>query len=356
MKLSELGENAFLEELRSKFPPSKSVPIGIGDDAAAVAVPEGEHVLLTVDALVEGTHFTTETIPPRFLGRKAVAASASDIAAMGGDGLGVLLSLVVSRELEVETLWQIVEGAAERAADLGMTLVGGNVSASPGPMVVDVTACGASLHGRALRRDGARSGDGIYISGKIGASACGLKLLQHGAVLSSAGSLVVPESLRDGPLALAESCIRAHMDPEPRLALGKELNERKIASACIDVSDGLSVDLTRLCRASRVGARIEEQSLPVDPGCLAWERTWERDPTELALAGGEDYELLFTADSEKKLEALRSASGVAITKIGEIRSWQEPIDIVRRDGTIEPLTAKGWDHFRHAFRHASRHE
>ena len=137
------------------------------------------------------------------------------------------------------------------------------------------------------------------------------------------------------------------MDPEPRLALGKELNERKIASACIDVSDGLSVDLTRLCRASGVGARIEERSLPLHPGVLAWERAWGRDPTVLALSGGEDYELLFTAGSEKKLEALRSASGVAITKIGELRPPQEPIDIVRRDGTIEPLIAEGWDHFRH---------
>ena len=120
MKLSEFGENAFLEELRSKFPPPPGdrVPIAIGDDAAALAVPAGERVLLTVDALVEGTHFTRETIPPRFLGRKAVAASASDIAAMGGTGLGVLLSLVVSPELEVTTLWQIVEGAAERAGEL----------------------------------------------------------------------------------------------------------------------------------------------------------------------------------------------------------------------------------------------
>ena len=320
-------------------------------------VPEGEHVLLTVDALVEGTHFTQETLPPRFLGRKAVAASASDIAAMGGSGVGVLLSLVVSPELEVETLWQIVEGAAERADELGMALVGGNVSASTGAtMVVDVTSCGTTRGAHALRRDGARAGDGIYVSGKIGASVCGLKLLQQGAVLSPTGSLVVPESLRDGPLALAEDCIRAHMDPEPRLGLGKELNDRKIASACIDVSDGLGIDLARLGRASGVGARIEERSLPLHPGVLAWGRAWDRDPTVLALSGGEDYELLFTARSEKKVEALRNASDVAITKIGELRSAEEPIEpiepieIVRRDGTIEPvtLTMDGWDHFRDA--------
>ena len=350
MKLSELGENAFLEELRSRFPPSERVPIGIGDDAAALSMPDGEHVLLTVDALVEGTHFTQETLPPRFLGRKAVAASASDIAAMGGSGVGVLLSLVVSPELEVETLWQIVEGAAERADELGMALVGGNVSASTGAMVVDVTACGTTRGAHALRRDGARAGDGIYVSGKIGASVCGSKLLQQGAVLSPTGSLVVPESLRDGPLALAEDCIRAHMDPEPRLGLGKELNDRKIASACIDVSDGLGIDLARLGRASGVGARIEERSLPLHPGVLAWGHAWDRDPTVLALSGGEDYELLFTARSEKKVETLRNGSDVAITKIGELHppgEAIEPIEVIRRDGTIEPVTAEGWDHFRH---------
>ena len=353
MKLSEFGENAFLEELRSRFPPPPGdrVPVGLGDDAAALAVPAGEHVLLTVDVLVEGTHFTRETLPPRFLGRKAVAASASDIAAMGGTGLGVLLSLVVSRELEVAALWQVVEGAAERAGELGMTLVGGNLSAAAsdggGAMVVEVTACGSTRGARVLRRDGGRAGDGIYLSGKIGASVCGLKLLQQGVALSPTGSLVVPESLRDGPLGLAEDCIRAHMDPEPRLGLGEALNDREIASACIDVSDGLGIDLARLCRASGVSARIEEQSLPLHPGVLGWGRAWDRDPTTLALSGGEDYELLFTANSEEKVEALRNVSDVAVTKIGELRSSEEPIELVRRDGTIEPVTVEdGWDPFR----------
>lgn len=349
MKLSELGENAFLEELRSKFPQDDRVPVGIGDDAAAVSVPAGERALLTVDVLVEGTHFTRETMPPRFLGRKAVASSASDIAAMGGEGLGVLLSLVVDSDLEVETLWQIVEGAAERANELGMTLAGGNVSASKGPAMVSVTAIGATIDSRCLRRGGARPGDGVYVSGKIGASACGLKLLRRGAVLSSSGGLVVPEGLRDGPVSFAEPCIRAHIDPEPRLSLGKRLNEGDLATACIDVSDGLGVDLTRLCRASGVDATIDEQSLPIDPGVLAWERAWERDPTALALAGGEDYELVFTGRNEKKIEALRDGSDVLITRIGEIRESDGPggrVELVRRDGASEPIPAAGWEHFR----------
>lgn len=345
MRLSEFGENAFLDELRSRFPEDSRVPVGIGDDAAVVELPKGERVLLTVDALVEGAHFTRETLPPRFLGRKAVAASASDIAAMGGAALGVLLSLVVSSDTEVETLWEIVDGASERARSLGMSLVGGNVAVSGGSMLVDVTVCGATLGGRALSRAGARVGDEVYVSGKIGASTCGLELIRKGAVLSSGGSLVVPESLRDGPLPLAEDCIRAHMDPLPRLRLGEILNELELATACIDVSDGLGLDLSRLCRASSVGARIEEASLPLHPGLLAWGRAWGRDPTELALAGGEDYELLFTVDSGTSLDAVRGESEVAITKIGEITKGNA-LEIVRREGTVESLTASGWDHFR----------
>jgi len=349
MKLSELGENAFLDALRSKFPKQDGVSVGIGDDAAAVSLPGGEHVLLTVDALVEGTHFTRETLPPRFVGRKAVASSVSDIAAMGGGGVCVLLSLVVDAELEVETLWQIVEGAAERADELEMSLVGGNLSASRGPAVVSVTAVGTTVASRCLRRAGARAGDGVYVSGKLGASACGLELLRQGAVLSSAGGLVVPESLRDGPIGFAEPCIRAHVDPEPRLALGRVLNERKIATACIDVSDGLGVDLSRLCVASGVSARIDEQSLPIDPSVLAWARAWARDATALALSGGEDYELVFTARSNEKIQALRDESEILITKIGEICEADEAaerVELVRRGGAVEPLPALGWDHFR----------
>lgn len=345
MKLSELGENSFLEELRARFPASEDVPIGIGDDAAAISVPDGENVLLTVDVLVEGTHFTRQTLPPKFLGRKAVAVNASDIAAMGGVGLGVLLSLVVETDLEVETLWQIVDGAAERANELHMTLVGGNIAKTEGPIVVDVTVAGTTVGGRSLRRDGARPGEGLYVSGRLGASACGLKLLREGAVLSSSG-LVVPERLRHGPLALAESCLRAHMDPAPRLGLGKELNERGIATACIDLSDGLAMDLPRLCGASGVSARVDEQSLPVDPGVLAWERAWKRDPTALAISGGEDYELLFAARDENEVQTLSNECGVLITKIGELGEPDEPTELVRRRGPPEPLTPGGWDHFR----------
>ncbi len=185
MRLKDLGEDAFLRELQKRFPASGgNVVLGIGDDTAIVEPPEGERLLLTTDALVEGVHFSRRWMPPRFLGRKAVAVSASDIAAMGGEPLSVLLSLGVPRESEVEALWQLVEGVHERARELGMSLVGGNLASSPGGIFIDVTVAGATVSKRALRRSGARLGDGIYLSGKIGASSTGLKLLEQGAVLA----------------------------------------------------------------------------------------------------------------------------------------------------------------------------
>jgi thiamine-monophosphate kinase len=345
MRLSELGEDSFLRELQKRFSSGDPrVVLGIGDDAAVIDPPEGERLILTTDSLVEDVHFSRRWMPPRFLGRKAVAVNASDVAAMGGEPFAVLLSLAVPAASEAEALWQIVEGVEERARELGMSLVGGNLASSPGGIVVDVTAVGSTISRRALKRSGARPGDGIYLSGKIGASATGLKLLERGAALAPGGGILVPDGLRAGPIPLAEACIRAQLDPEPRLSLGSELNRKRIATACIDVSDGLALDLHRLCRASGVGARIEEASLPISPGLLAWERWWKRDLTAAALGGGEDYELLFTSGSEEKIEKLRKRLALAITRIG-VATRKEGVELVSRGGAREPLPPSGWNHF-----------
>jgi thiamine-monophosphate kinase len=346
VRIAELGEDAFLRELPLRFPSrTDSVAIGIGDDAAAVTLPEGERVLLTTDGLVEGVHFERRFMPPRFLGRKAVAVSASDIAAMGGAPLGMLLSLTVPSDTEVASLWELVRGCDERAGELGMSLVGGNLSLAPSAgIVIDVTVAGATLSRRALRRSGARPGHGLYVTGRLGSAATGLELLKRGVVLSPSGGLIVPEALRAGPVSLAEDCIRAHIDPEPRIALGQTLNRRRLASSCIDISDGLALDLHRLCRASGLGARVEETALPLSPGVLAWERALGGDPLSRALSGGEDYELLFSSGSEKALDRLRDRSDLLVTRIGELIEGGA-VELERRDGTIEPLPAKGWDHF-----------
>ena len=349
MKLSDIGEDAFLREIEARFPARKGVPIGIGDDAACLDCEES--VLITVDTLVEGQHFTIDNkLPPKFIGKKATSVSASDIAAMGGICNGLLLSFITRGDLDVELLWEILEGASQQAELCGMTLVGGNLSGSYGPMSVTSTVLGKIQSGSALRRNGARNGDGIYLSGDLGAAACGLRLLQNGVSLSTS-EIVIPEGLGFGSLDLVETCIHSQVDPQPRLKLGRELSLKGIATSCIDTSDGLVLDLTRLCRASGVQARIEEDTLPLSKALVEWQHLGF-EAMNLALFGGEDYELLFTMSDDSHAEVLRHISDVSITRIGEIVESLESgesdrtVEIVRSSGCVEGLDSKGWDHFK----------
>ena len=346
MKLSELGEDRFIERLRERLPePGPEVVLGIGDDTAVLDLPKKERTLVTTDVLVEGVHFLRRTLPPRFIGRKAVAVNASDIAAMGGRPVGILMSLMTPVDSNVSELLELFDGFIERATELGADLVGGNLSTSPGPMVLDVTIVGVSRGGKVLERRGARAGDGVYVSGKLGASAEGLRLLNEGMALAASWSLIVPSALRSGSLPLAEQCLRAHIDPEPRVALGAFLCENEIATACMDLSDGLARDLNRMCLASGVGSRIEESALPIHPGVLAWEGLRKRPPLNVALAGGEDYELLFTAGEERRLEDWRQEGRVSVTRIGEVTDSRKGVRLVTREGIERALEPAGWDHF-----------
>lgn len=347
MRLTDLGEDGFLEKLRNRVPaPHPWVKLGMGDDAAALTVPAGELALLSTDVLVEHVHFTRQTLPPRFVGRKAVAVNASDIAAMGGRPLGILVSLCAPVDSEVDELLELFDGIVSRANELEIDLVGGNLSQTPGPMMIDVSILGASHGEKVLTRAGARPGDSIYVSGKLGAAAEGLDLLKEGMAVSASGALLVPASLRDGPIPLAERCLSAYRDPEPRIGLGRFLCKRGAASSSIDLSDGLARDLLRLCRTSRVGARIEETALPIHPGVLAWERVRGRPALEQAIFGGEDYELLFSSSDDEALDEWQEKQEIPITRIGTVTESSEGAKLILRDGVERILEAGGWDHFR----------
>jgi thiamine-monophosphate kinase len=338
MKLCDLGEDAFLEELQKRLPPSAPpVRIGIGDDAAALDLPAGESILVSSDSLVEGVHFTARSLPPRFIGRKAVAVNASDIAAMGGRPVAVLASLAARRDAEVDALLDLLMGLAGRAGELGASLVGGNLAASPGPLVVDVTILGVSQGRRVLTRKGAALGDGLFVSGRLGASAEGRRLIKE---RSGAG----PGTIPSGSLTPAEECLRRHMDPEPRLELGAFLCRSGAATSCIDISDGLARDLARLCRASAVGAVLEEAALPIHEGVRVGEGEAGREPLASALAGGEDYELLFTVPDPRRLQDWENPD-VALTRIGAVAESGSGIRLRARDGSERVLAAEGWDHF-----------
>jgi thiamine-monophosphate kinase len=296
------------------------VSAGMGDDAALVRSGRRREVILTCDWFLEGTHFLRGKHPADAVGWKCLARAVSDVAAMGGVPKCFLLSLALPKELLGRWLDEFLCGLKRAALRFGCLLAGGDTT-ERGDVLLNVTVVGEVATGRGLRRSGARVGDIIYVSGRLGESELGLRLLRGAKRVS----------LRDARL-------RKHLYPEPRLALGRWLSEKRVASAMMDLSDGLSSDLRRLCVASGVGAVVDARKLPAV-------RADEADRVELALHGGDDYELLFTVAKRKAQLLPRAIGGVTLTAIGEITRGRE-VAVVDERGQKKTLEAGGWDPFR----------
>ncbi|MBI1984117.1 MAG: thiamine-phosphate kinase [Acidobacteria bacterium] len=301
--------------------------LGIGDDAALVEVGRGNQVILTTDLSIEGVHFLRGLHTPRAVGHRALARALSDIAAMGGTPRFALISLAISSRTTRSWLEDLYGGFLGLAKQLRVALVGGDTAVVSGGVSVDIVAVGEVPRGRALRRSGARAGDQLFVSGTLGRSALGFSLLRAGRARKAAS---------------VKAALRAHLYPEPRCALGRYLSERRLASACIDVSDGLSTDLAHLGDSSGVGARIWASRIPVPETSLP---RGGNSPLQLALHGGEDYELLFAVPPDKLSRIPRAFRGVALHRIGEI-SRSRKLTLIRSDGKIIPLVSAGHDHFR----------
>ena len=295
---------------------------GIGDDCAVLAHTRRKDLLVTTDLFLEGIHFRRKWQEALSLGHKTLARGLSDIAAMGGTARFVFLSLAVPRPTgKTSNHWMdgFVEGFLCLAAECKVILAGGDTSLSSGGFLADVVVVGEVPRGRAILRSGARPGDEIWVSGNLGTAAVGLAALQRG------------KKLRRSHAAFQAFCY-----PEPRLRIGGYLRRRKLASALMDLSDGLSVDLARLCEASAVGAQIDAASLP----------RLADTPLRAALHGGEDFELLFTAPSdtsERSRLLPRSIGGVPLTRIGRITS-QRKLWLIQ-DNRKQPLPVLGFQHF-----------
>lgn len=318
MRLRDVGEFGLIERIeralqRAGSASGHSVVLGIGDDAAVLRLRAGEDVVVSTDALVEGVHFRWEHESAPSIGRRAMAAALSDLAAMGARPLGVVIAMAAPPSLELARIDGLVRGLAMAAHRWEAPLVGGNVARSPGCSLA-LTALGAVRRGRALRRDRARPGDRIFVTGTLG-----------GAALSVARA--------------ARSGRRTGSPPEPRLAAGRALARLPGIGACIDVSDGLLADLGHVLRASRVGAALDSARVPRPRGFAADCEALGLDPLSLALTGGEDYELLFTARATgPSAAALRRRLGVRVTEIGRIEA--------RRGLRGAPVPgAAGWTHF-----------
>lgn len=332
------GEREIIEHIRRRLPePPTTMIVGLGDDAA-VAVPErGALQVLTTDALMEAVHFDRRFSSLADVGYKAIAVNASDVAAMGGTSSLALLSLMLPAGTSLAEIDELLDGVLEMAAAARLTIAGGNVSRSPGPLVVDVTVTGHVRPRRVLTRSGGRPGDALYVTGNIGAAAAGLEWLRE-----HADSGTVRLKAED----MMPECVQRHRRPEPRLRIGALLGRTRTASACMDLSDGLADAVTKIAEASGTGAAIDASALPIHPGAMAWFTAHGRDPAVAALSGGDDYELLFAVRPKAgagRLRALgRAARGVSLTRIGELT--QAPTVVLVRDGRPEPLP-QGFVHF-----------
>jgi thiamine-monophosphate kinase len=331
-RIARLGEDGFIALVARLSRRTRPRPVlGIGDDAAVLAFPPRAQVLLTTDFLTEGIHFLPAQTPGRLLGRKALAVNLSDIAAMGGVPHSCVVSLGMPRRTTAEYARAVAEGIVDRARRCGVAVVGGDTCAARA-LFVGIALAGIVEPGRAVRRDTARAGDGLYVTGRLGASAAGLRLLRRGG-------------RRPRTRAAAEA-IRAHLDPEPRLLAGRALGVTGLAAAMIDLSDGLAQDLGRMCRASGAGAVIEEGAVPVSPAAAAV--LGPKGALRAAIAGGEDYELLFAARPAHASLVARLARRIRlpVSRIGQLVRPRQGIRVLTRDGRYRPIAEwGGFEHF-----------
>jgi thiamine-monophosphate kinase len=313
-----LPERQFVERIRrlGRQKGRRALIRGIGDDSAILQIRPGEQVLVTTDLCVQDVHFRRQWHPARSVGHRCLARGLSDIAAMGGEPLACFLSLGVPPDLPQRWMDEFLDGLLHLARRFRVSLAGGDTSAAQ-KITADIQLLGTVPAGKALLRSGARPSDRIFVSGELG------------------GSAAVLESLYAGKKVTA-SMARSHFYPEPRLEVARRLRQGKMAHALIDLSDGLSVDLAHICQESGVSALIEASSIPVH----------RRASLDLALHGGEDYELLFTAPP--RLRMPRKIAGIAITPIGKIlpqSSGRSRIRIRDANGETKPLPPGGWQHF-----------
>jgi thiamine-monophosphate kinase len=332
--VSDLGETALIERLSTicHGHPAPDVLVGIGDDAAVLRIDDSRALLATCDIQVENVHFRRDLIDAYRLGRRAIAVNVSDIAAMGGTPEHGLVSLAFPARFPAEEFEEIFRGAHEAARDSGAFIVGGNLSRSPRGLVIDVFLLGSAHPSRILTRTGARPGDGLYVTGNLGASAAGADLL-----------LAFGRPVAAGFAGL----VAAHLEPKPRLAEGRRIAASGLATAMIDVSDGLAADVCRICEGSRVGVELDLAQIPVSQDVTRAAGRTGRDPLGYVLHGGEDYELLFTVPpaASGEIERLTSTFDVAARRIGTVLEAHAGRWLVDAAGRRTPLCAEGWDHF-----------
>ena len=325
--VSDLGERELVARITARLAMPAWVVVGPGDDAAVIEPERGALDVLTTDAQVEGVHFDRRYVPPDAIGHRALAVNLSDLAAMGATPRAVLLSLVLPDALDVAIVDGMLDGLLALAAAHNTVVVGGNISRTTGPMMVDVTAIGSVRPRRLLTRAGARPGDGVYVTGTIGDGSVGWRSLQ---------------TARD---PAPHACQEQYLRPQPRVRAGMLLGRNRAASACMDLSDGLADAVRKVADASQAGIALDAVALPIGDEVRRWHDAHGVDIIDAAIGGGDDYELLFTvrpAHRGRLRDVLKSLGGLPVTRIGVVT--KERRLTIRAEAGERPLP-EGFDHF-----------
>ncbi len=309
-----------------------SLKAGIGDDCAIFAANSAEDLVITTDMLVEGVHFDTGWHPPYLLGRKSVAVNISDIAAMGAKPRFALFSIGMSARFDNHWHESFLDGVLSHLKEFDCTLIGGDTVSSE-QLTISVTVIGATGSDKSVKRDGARVGDKVFVSGNLGSSAAGLYLFQQ-------------KLITDRDTAAWPALINEHLNPQPQVRTGQLLSEYRGVSAMQDISDGIATDLSHICSASKVKATIFEKSLPGHSELYDMCQKQGKNPADFQLKGGEDYQLLFTANRESANNItydFRNKHGIELYEVGVIEKG-EGVYLKSREGDITPISYQGYEH------------
>lgn len=326
--LGQLGEFGLIDRIRRQVSSSNSVTVGIGDDCAATTLDPGHLLLTSKDLLIEDVHFCRNWTDMYHLGRKSAAVNLSDIAAMGGKANHLFLGVGLTKHLSEIEIDQFTSGFLDEINSAGATLCGGDTCHSPKSLLISVTVHGSIAEEHLLCRDGAQIDDDIYVSGTIGDSALALALLQRGETPS-------------------KYLAQRHHSPTPRLTLGQAIAQGKLATAMIDVSDGIFSDLGHILEQSQLGAQLIQKNIPLSDEAKEYLAENPQD-CEIALRGGEDYELLFCAPAHHRdrIAQLAHRLQLPITRIGHCVSTNQGMSLIDSTGTQQQIQATGFNHFR----------
>lgn len=321
-----VGEFGLIDRVHQLMGPTDAV-IGIGDDTAAFRPAEGYLQLLTIDMLVDGVHFHEVKSQPERIGYQAMAVNLSDIAAMGGNPRYALVSLAISENTTVEWIEGLYRGMRAIGERFAVSVVGGNITRTSGPFCIDVVLTGEVRDGDILRRAGAMVGDAVVVTGALGDAAGARRYLEANGPTSALGQW------------------SAGIRPEPRVRAGQALGESHLVHAMMDISDGLGSDIRHICKAGDVGVILKQSLLPISSHAVAVARELNLDVTQLALFGGDDYELVFTCFPHDLSTIQTRLGSLALHHVGSILSAVDGFVFEREDGSMQPLSDLGWKHF-----------